>query len=950
MIDEAEIHRMANSADARERRKAAELLHDFTAISDKNMAWDDLHRLTYDKDTSVRVGAAHALGPAFFYIPDKNAAWEDVIRLMQDEAETVRVNLVFLLGPAFFYVPDKNAAWKGLHKLMQTGIFRIQMNVIHVLELAFLYVPDKKAMWDDLITFAYDNIFMDTIGKLLGQIFSHLPDKETAWEDLHRLNEAENVFVQIHGTYALGLAFSHIPDKKAAWNDLHRLNETDDVFVREAAASVLGSAFAHVLDKEAAWEDLHKLTEDKYVGVRRNAASALGFAYPHVPDKNAAWEDLHRLNEDKNINVRMRAVSALRLAFVHIFDENAAWNDLHKFTEDGLNVRSFATSAIGQVFLHLPDKKVAWDDLHRLTMDEEKGVRRNAAIALGEAFQYVPDKNAAWEDLQRLADDGDRDVRMYAYHSLGSASVYKAIETEDEEKFKDEFKRAINYFEKSSQEATHIFLNPTFFCLPFYRSYYAVISRQQGAEAAATKYIDVAKSAVVGSESREILLKAVENLANALKEAQKPDFHETKEHLRACRQYCDHTAELADSTRDKTPVATAAIMRGIPIVGVKIKEIIAEIQEKAEALCKQTKGTPLEPLGLETHEKAKQLSPDNVSSFDWFSATTLKLCEHLPLEKRATIYKKILTVRHLDDITEKSNIMREILDDISKDIDTPRLNYIHISETKKNLVSIATVQLNFQLTDSFPPTLVERDATKKKILSALEIAKNEGAEIACLPELCIHEEWVEEIGNQFSDMIIIPGSYYDSNNYNTCKLSLESDISIQPQRKITPSAFEDSRVMGPRMTCGEKIINIYQTQFGSFAILICRDFGNFIHFLRGKVDIVFVPSYNPANARFHKDADSHITNSPSYVIISNTALYGGTSIFGQLDFKHFNALEQGECKKKGDSSYKLCEIEKDEEGLIIADFNLIYKSPQKQNPINPDEEIISVENIRKIYL
>ena len=112
----------------------------------------------------------------------------------------------------------------------------------------------------------------------------------------------------------------------------------------------------------------------------------------------------------------------------------------------------------------------------------------------------------------------------------------------------------------------------------------------------------------------------------------------------------------------------------------------------------------------------------------------------------------------------------------------------------------------------------------------------------------------------------------------------------------------------------------------------------------------YVPAYNSANARFHKDADSHITNSPSYVIISNTALYGGTSIFGQLDFKHFNALKRGGCKKKDDSSYKLCEMEKDKEGLIIADFNLIHKSPQRQNPINPEEEIISVENIQKIYL
>ena len=682
---------MANSSNVEERKKAAELLHDFAAISDKEVAWQDLHRLTEDKDTIVRQTAAVALGSAFFHIPDKNAAWDDVIRLMQDEDANVQKNLVFWLGPAFSYVLDKNVAWQGLHGLMQTGDYDVQMNVVNVLEFAFLYVPDKKEVWDDLIKFAYDHCFIDIIGKLLGQIFSHLPDKNSAWNDLHKLNETEEAIAQTHGTCALGLAFSHIPNKKTAWNDLHRLNETDDVSVREAAASALGHAFPHVPDKKVAWEDLHALTKDKDVGVRRNAASALGLAFSHVPDKKSAWEDLHRLNEDKDINVRMYAVSALRLAFVHISDKNAAWNDLHKFTEDGINVRSRATSALGQIFLHVPDKKVAWEDLHRLTMDEEKGVQRNAAFALGEAFPYVPDKKVAWEDLHRLAENLDRDVRMYAYHSLGSVSVYKATETEDEDKFRDELKRAIDYFEKTSHEATHIFLNPASFCLPFYRSYYAVISRQQEAEAEAAKYLDVAKSTVVGSESRETLLKAVEYLANALKVAQKPlEFGETKEHLRACRQYCDHAAELADSTRGKSPVAAAAIMRGIPIVGVKVKEIIAEIQAKAEALCKQTKGTPYEELGKEVNQIGRKILKVR-------SRETLEKCVRNLLIPLSAIYEqmpdgdkedaaKMLEIieneEYVEDILNLSNMyLSKVSSQINKEKNMPKIEITDVNDS-----------------------------------------------------------------------------------------------------------------------------------------------------------------------------------------------------------------------------------------------------------------------------
>jgi SAM-dependent methyltransferase len=197
---------------------------------------------------------------------------------------------------------------------------------------------------------------------------------------------------------------------------------------------------------------------------------------------------------------------------------------------------------------------------------------------------------------------------MYAYYSLGSASVYKATETGDEEKFSEELKKAIDYFEKSSKEAISAFFSPAHFCLPFYRSYYAVISEMQETEAEAAKYLDEAKKATEGSKSKEALLKAVENLANALKEAHKPDFSETKEHLRACRQHCDRTAELTDSTREKSPLAAAVIMRGIPIVGVKVKEIIAEIQEKAEALCKQTKGTQLSEIGREIFWQGQKLS------------------------------------------------------------------------------------------------------------------------------------------------------------------------------------------------------------------------------------------------------------------------------------------------------------------------------------------------------
>ena len=154
-----------------------------------------------------------------------------------------------------------------------------------------------------------------------------------------------------------------------------------------------------------------------------------------------------------------------------------------------------AAGALGRAFSGIPDKNTAWSDLHRLTQDENSNMLWMVAYALGRAFSDIPDKDIAWSDLHQLTQDENSDMQIHAYYSLGSASVYKATETEDENKFKDELKKAIYYFEKSSQEAADNFYNPGKFCLPFYRSYYAVISRQQEAEAEATKYLDEAKNA-----------------------------------------------------------------------------------------------------------------------------------------------------------------------------------------------------------------------------------------------------------------------------------------------------------------------------------------------------------------------------------------------------------------------------------------------------------------------
>lgn len=98
--------------------------------------------------------------------------------------------------------------------------------------------------------------------------------------------------------------------------------------------------------------------------------------------------------------------------------------------------------------------------------------------------------------------------------------------------------------------------------------------------------------------AKKKLLEAIENLGNALKEAQKVrNFNEKKSDLNASRRYCERACELLETTKKKCRGASRLIRKGLPIIDDRIKGIIAEIKEKAKALCKQVKDTEYKEIG-----------------------------------------------------------------------------------------------------------------------------------------------------------------------------------------------------------------------------------------------------------------------------------------------------------------------------------------------------------------
>ena len=137
--------------------------------------------------------------------------------------------------------------------------------------------------------------------------------------------------------------------------------------------------------------------------------------------------------------------------------------------------------------------------------------------------------------------------------------------------------------------------NPAQFCLPFYRSFYEIISEKQEAKEEVDKYLAEAKNAVKGSKSKKLLFEVVNNLANALKEVQNPenmDLEAKKSELNFYRKYCDRAAELLRDTEEKAPFATITMRKGLPILDRKLKSLIEEIKEKANTACQVSQGTP----------------------------------------------------------------------------------------------------------------------------------------------------------------------------------------------------------------------------------------------------------------------------------------------------------------------------------------------------------------------
>jgi len=331
-------------------------------------------------------------------------------------------------------------------------------------------------------------------------------------------------------------------------------------------------------------------------------------------------EKIHNQCLSDDPKERIHALEQLENFFSSMPDKQQAWDDLLRLINDtDFFIRFGVTSVLGSAFSQIPDKQQAWNDLHRLTNDENNVVRFGTASALGSAFSQVPDKQQAWNDLHRLTNDENSSVRSSSNHSLGRVSIFMASQAETDEDYKKELEKAIEFFENAAKEVSHN--NPAQFCLPFYRSFHSIIFKKQEAREEVNKYLEEAKSAIEGSESKKQLFEAVQNLAEALKEVQNLgnlDLSGMKDELNFYRKYCDHAAEIMKYTDEKAPFATEVLRTGLPILDRNLKELIEEIKEKAETACKLSQGTATKEIACTVNKEIQKWEIGSQEEMSWY--------------------------------------------------------------------------------------------------------------------------------------------------------------------------------------------------------------------------------------------------------------------------------------------------------------------------------------------
>ncbi|WP_054864438.1 hypothetical protein [Methanosarcina barkeri] len=285
--------------------------------------------------------------------------------------------------------------------------------------------------------------------------------------------------------------------------------------------------------------------------------------------------------------------------------------------------------------------------------------------------------------------------------------------------------------------------------------------------------IEDAKNAIKGSKSKKLLLEAVENLANALKEIQNLeniDLEATKCELNFYRKYCDRAAELMRDTEETAPFATITLRKGLPILDRHLKELLEEIQEKAKIACKESKDTDAEEIACAVSKEVQKWEigsqEEMTQNIEGLIETFRMRMPHIPGYEH--IFEEIEEIRNVNDLAKQYEIVSRLVglipifssmpDQVVKDIKTIKeettsisneIKYLHISvdrliesvdELQNPQEYLDTIQQNLEeIKNDIPEMKVKIDEVLYELYSPLSTTQKLKVAIPIIPSLVSYE-------------------------------------------------------------------------------------------------------------------------------------------------------------------------------------------------------------------
>lgn len=903
------IHKMVHSNNKTDQKNALHILvNDFEIFPNKERAWDDIYYFINQKDDDFSNDAMRGISKAVRLMPRESRYSIDIIKTIgiREEDYSFKIYQIKSFGYIFDDLNDDNKliVLKYLLDLKSKYGKKYNNGLENDIYSAFLI---KKLNSIPLSINVLDLCIRHNEHWLYQKIASSSCltkkqfDSTSIWNYLIETIQSSSINNNLINL--LFVIYEYIPDKEKGKDDIDKLINTlnnNPLRLQLLIATLTKDNIKLIQNKEVLWEFIvnnRSKDKNKYVLLFKK----LELLYPLMPNKNSAWDEFYHIIQNDGYMLNYVNLESI---FRWVPNKEKAWDDLYNlmlitgFSSESSDLhndsthlcRVFNLVEIQSIYHWMPNKEKVWDDLYNLISILNAYDRSSLLNTLKNICYLNLNKNKIWDDIFALSKI-ENTIITKTHESVdldGHGEIYEDVILD----LQTQLSTFLMYISESTPDKEKIWKDV---CKAYikesYNALYLLTSVVDSIENKIVVWDDTIKMSLLEHNDESvntILLKIIKKISFEIE------------------------------NKDKIWNDLYRLLKTDNNIRNQISEIMSSIFKYVSDRDKAWDDLYL--LAKTDNEDIRKLALDIMESV-FYNVPTGSVKYAMEDLKELKYNNKI----------------------------RPHITTINISEKQVECVRVAAIQINYELTKYFPFEIKkDHEIVKRKILSFIKKAKEQGANIICLPELCLSEKWLPEIQTMSEGVILIPGSFYNNSNQNICPIIMDNNkgIPVPPHIKINPSNQEAELAPGVGMVRGNTI-NIYNTKYGKFAVLICRDFLLYETMLLD-VDMIFVISYNHNAKRYSNYAHNLVTDKPVFIIISNASDSGYTSIFAQLDTDYSLNDKDETYKGKNDDISLICRITEKKEGIIIADLNLNCKSIPKVNPNEANNDTRSIRRIRII--